>query len=295
MTPPIFTLDCQDLATVAGEQQQQALAALESGHVVYCPNYYFSQGKTLNPQLLSETILDGKHKNISFDARQAKLGGFDRNNQQLPAILTPFMQAFVTFAQQAVVNLFPDYQSALRLGRTSYRPAEIKGRVQSRRKDDTRLHVDAFAASPVYGQRILRVFCNINPHNQARVWHLGEPFAQVLQRFAPRIKPYNLNKARLLHWIRATKSLRSAYDHYQLQLHDQMKLDDNYQQQVIKHRVDFPAYSTWFVFTDQASHAALGGQYLLEQTFYLPVEAMANPGLSPLKQWQQLKNMAKLT
>lgn len=70
-----------------------------------------------------------------------------------------------------------------------------------------------------------------------------------------------------------------------LALHDQMKLHDTYQANLKKTRFDFPAYSTWVVFTDQVSHAALGRQYLLEQTFYLPVSGMQNPNTSP---WQHM-------
>ena len=47
--------------------------------------------------------------------------------------------------------------------RASFRPAEIAGRQTSWRKDDTRLHIDSFPASPVQGRRILRVFSNVNP------------------------------------------------------------------------------------------------------------------------------------
>ena len=139
------------------------------------------------------------------------------------------------------------------------------------------------------GLRILRVFCNINPHGEPRVWHLGEPFDRVIQRFAKQIPDYRASVAKLLKLIKVTKTLRSAYDHYQLQLHDRMKLDDNYQQKVEKKLINFAAQSTWLVFTDQVSHAALSGKFLLEQTFYLPVSAMASPNLSPLNYWQQEK------
>src|SRR2546429_2712052 len=37
----------------------------------------------------------------------------------------------------------------------------------------------------------------------------------------------------------------------------------------------FPVGSTWMAFTDQVSHAAMAGQHLLEQTFYLPLTSMA--------------------
>ncbi len=185
-----------------------------------------------------------------------------------------------------VDSLFPTYTPHLLWGRTSYRPAEIKGRKTSKRKDDTRVHVDSFAATPVNGLRILRVFCNINPNEEPRIWHLGEPFSKVLTTFSSRIPPYNLTRAKLLKLVKATKTLRSPYDHYMLKLHDTMKLDDDYQQTLNKYRFDFPSQSTWLVFTDQVSHAALSGQFLLEQTFYLPVEAMQKPELSPLKQWE---------
>lgn len=52
-----------------------------------------------------------------------------------------------------------------------------------------------------------------------------------------------------------------------LKLHDRMKADQRYQQTVLQTAFDFPAGLTWLVFTDQVSHAAMAGQYQLEQTF----------------------------
>jgi hypothetical protein len=118
-------------------------------------------------------------------------------------------------------------------------------------------------------------------YGEPRVWHVGEPFFDVLTKFSADIPAYNAIKAKLLKLIKATKTLRSPYDHYMLHLHDRMKLDDHYQQTLPKHRIDFPAQSSWVVFTDHVSHAALSGQFLLEQTFYLPVNGMLNAELSP--------------
>jgi hypothetical protein len=200
------------------------------------------------------------------------------------------MLRYALFAHKLLVHSLPHYEKHLIWGRTSYRPAQIKGRSTSKRKDDTRLHVDSFPASPVHGNRILRVFCNINPQGEPRVWHLGEPFSEVLSQFSPRIPTYSGFYARLLHYLKLTKTLRSPYDHYMLQTHDRMKLDDQYQANVDKTRFEFPAQSSWIVFTDQVSHAALSGQFLLEQTFYLPVKGMLNPETSPLAQWQEEKS-----
>ena len=87
-------------------------------------------------------------------------------------------------------------------------------------------------------------------------------------------------------WLRVlhvTKSRRSRYDALMLQLHDRMKADTAYQAEAPQAPIDFPPGSTWMAFTDQVSHAATRGQYQLEQTFLLPVEAMIDERRSPLR------------
>lgn len=289
MDTTCYTLTMDNLDVLEPAQKKSALTALESGKVIYFPHYFFSTPSIDEHGLLSETILDGKHKNISYDYRTGRVGGYQKhpNDPLLAVKLKSFMHEYAWYAKQLIDTVLPQYSEQLQWGRTSYRPAEINGRASSKRKDDTRVHVDSFAATPVNGLRILRVFCNINPHGSPRVWDLGEPFSKVIQRFLPSIPTYNPKLARLLQLIKVTKTKRSAYDHYQLHLHDAMKLDDDYQNTLKKERINFKAQSTWIVFTDHVSHAALGGQYLLEQTFYLPVEAMTTPELSPLKYWER--------
>lgn len=266
--------------------QQDSINLLEEGKVLFFPEYYFSD---VDSALMSETILDGSRKNISYDSQRKTLSAYKKGMDGLDRKLAQMMQGYADFSHQLIQAALPSYIPHLQWGRTSFRPAQISGRASSKRKDDTRLHVDSFSASPVHGLRILRVFCNINPYNEPRVWNLGEPFLEVLERFAPQIASYSNFKARVLKLVKTTKTLRSAYDHYMLHLHDTMKRDDVYQAQVKKMQVDFPAQSSWIVFTDHVSHAALSGQHLLEQTFYLPVDKMANPECSPLRQWQKIR------
>ncbi len=73
-----------------------------------------------------------------------------------------------------------------------------------------------------------------------------------------------------------------------LHLHDKMKADLRYQVEVPQQEIHFPPGSSWITQTDQVSHAAMSGQYLLEQTFYLPVDAMKNPEHSPLRVLEKL-------
>lgn len=283
----LHTISKTNLDELETTDKENAIEALENGQVVYFSHYAFSLSD-IEQQLLDTSMLTPKRKNISYHFEKNLLTGC-REGYPLKSLLQQMMHRYALFTQQLVQTLLPVYNKDLIWGRTSYRPAQISGRVSSKRKDDTRLHVDAFPSTPVHGQRIFRIFCNIHPQGEPRVWHLGEPFSEVTQAFACKLPRYSPLRAKLLHKIGATRTKRSAYDHYMLHLHDQMKLNDTYQQNIHKHRMDFPSQTTWLVFTDQVSHAALSGQFLLEQTFYLPVAAMQTPDLSPFQQWQRLE------
>jgi len=261
--------------------QQTAITQLETGSILFFPELAFELTSD-EQSLLSPEFSNNKAKNISYDCKNNSLRGIECDSITQKKI-TDMMSRFNQYAFGLIEHLLPSYISQLQIARTSYRPVEIAGRQSpSYKKDDTRLHVDAFPSNPVQGRRILRVFSNINLHGQARVWNAGEPFEKVAEHFLPQIKkPFICGH--LLKALHVTKSLRTPYDHIMLQMHDRMKADVNYQQQVEKTQIQFPANSTWIVQTDCVSHAALSGQYVLEQTFYLPVSAMADEGLSPLR------------
>ena len=185
-------------------------------------------------------------------------------------------------AQALVRGLLPHYAPHLRLAPTSFRPTEVETRAQSWRADDRRLHVDAFPSRPNYGERILRVFANINPHGAPRVWRVGEPFEDVARRFLPKARPYSRLQAKLLNSLHVTKSLRSEYDHLMIQLHDGMKSDLRYQEEAPQVTMPFAAGSAWVCFSDQTPHAVMAGQFMLEQTLHLPAERQYNASSSPL-------------
>jgi hypothetical protein len=151
------------------------------------------------------------------------------------------------------------------------------------RKDDTRLHVDAFPSRPTLGERILRVFTNLSPSGEARVWRIGERFEELVRRQAPRFSEPAPGSAFMLKALGITKSRRSEYDHYMLQLHDTMKADLDFQRDSPQLTFAFPAGSSWVCFPDQTPHAAMSGQFMCEQTLYLPVAALHDPESAPLK------------
>lgn len=260
----------------------QCLFDLEHGHVLYFPKLAFTLTQE-QCRLLSPVVLEKGRKNISFDIRTHRLLGFNPSTTDQIA-LEAVMKRFVQHTQTLVTALFPSYKSAIEIGRTSFRPANISTRYSSYRKDDTRLHVDAFVSTPTAGKRILRVFSNVNQDGVTRDWRIGEPFDKVIKQFVHRLRPPLPGERALLHRLGLTKTKRTLYDHYMLGLHNKMKADTNYQTNASQEAFAFPANTSWIVFTDQVSHAAMSGQHLLEQTFYLPVSAQRFPAQSPLKQ-----------
>jgi hypothetical protein len=188
--------------------------------------------------------------------------------------------------------MFPSYAPSLETARTSYRPAEIAGRKYTPTKDDTRLHVDAFPARPVHGRRIMRLFSNINPGGAPRVWKVGEPFPDMAQKMLPQVKRPFPMKPFLLAATGVTRGVRSRYDDLMLGLHHAAKFDETYQRTSPQTEVHFPAGTTWMCFTDQVMHAALSGQFVLEQTFHLDAEAMTITGSAPLRVLEKLEGRA---
>jgi len=176
----------------------------------------------------------------------------------------------------------PRYGEHLRRGATSFRPAVVQNRVQSWRADDRRMHVDAFPSRPNYGERLLRVFTNVNLEGEPRVWRVGEPFEDVARRFLPKVKPYSAWQAKVLNALHVTKSLRSEYDHIMLQLHDAMKSDLDYQKNAPQVTFNFPPGCAWVCFSDQASHAVMAGQYMMEHTLQLSPMHQYDKDASPL-------------
>jgi hypothetical protein len=266
--------------------QRQAVDALESGRVIVLPRLPF-QVTAEEAFLLAPTTMGSERKNISLDPTSGKLGNVALQGEQAVR-LTAMLQRFGDQATQLLTDLLPGYAPLLERARTSFRPAEIAGRSYSTRHDDRLLHVDAFPSRPMRGRRILRLFSNIAPDGAVRAWRVGEPFADFAQRFLPQAQPGAPASAWLLERFGLTKGRRSAYDQIMLRLHDRGKQDTAYQTKGPKADVTFAAGTTWLCFTDQVLHAALAGHCALEQTFHLPLAALAFPERSPLRVLESL-------
>ncbi|HUI74267.1 MAG TPA: Kdo hydroxylase family protein [Candidatus Acidoferrum sp.] len=229
------------------------------------------------------------HKNIAYRPAQDRVTGLGKSVgpdfDRLRSILRGYSQRSSAFLGE----LLPQYCGHWKLDYASFRPLEERGRPARLRARNDLPHVDAFPTRPTNGDRILRLFTNLNPL-QSRVWITSQTFEALAARFAqslglPSAAPKNAFARAWRFLARAAHvpgARRSPYDEFMHRCHNAMKEDADFQQSCPKQQWEFPPDSTWIVFTDLASHAVLEGQYAMEQTFIISREAMVQPERSPL-------------
>ncbi|HEY1751278.1 MAG TPA: Kdo hydroxylase family protein [Caulobacteraceae bacterium] len=244
-------------------------------------------------ELIDKHWSDGRSKNSSYNPTTGDLDGVV-GAPEVVTDLRALMARYADWAQGLLAEFFPAYLADLEYGRTSLRRRSVQDEPPlSRRKDDRSLHLDAFTSQPVAGRRILRVFSNIDRTGASREWVIADGgFEDFASRFRHRTRRLLPGEARLLEALALTKCRRTDYDQIMLGMHDAAKRDRTYQSTAERRLVSFPGGSTWLAFTDQTPHAAVSGQCALEQTFYVPVEALAEPASSPLRILERIWGVA---
>jgi hypothetical protein len=275
---------------------------LEAGGILYFPAFPFDLPASDRTSLLAKKQTGLRyHKNMSFRPRTGEVRGFTPTSPEEGAELRRIMANFSGQAVSFVNRFLSPYAGRYSLDYASYRPIEEAGRDLSFHKRNDLLHVDAFPSRPTAGNRILRVFANINP-TRARSWVVGEGFDSLAARYA--------EIAGLETIIRQNKSLtrkawrgagsvirlltrnspRTAYDAFMLHFHDWLKENADYQANGQKTAIDFPPGSAWIVYTDYVPHAVMTGQFALEQTFIIHRDGMVAPERAPIRILERLSS-----
>ena len=185
-----------DLRDLSASRRAVLLACVEDGGVLVLPALPLDMAKFAG--LLDPKWADPRSKNISVDAASGRVGGLLGDEAVQQGVRT-LVGDFQRNARLLIDALAPGYAREMRTAAASLRLQRVEGRPASWRKDDSRLHIDAFPSRPNQGERILRVFRNINPAGEARVWRVGEPFGAVAARFKPKVPAYSRWKAQWLH------------------------------------------------------------------------------------------------
>jgi hypothetical protein len=234
------------------------------------------------------------HKNIAYRPGQDRLTGYARTDaakvEKLRATLRHYSQRVIRFATECLSSYAPRW----RVDFASFRPQQEQGRQLRQRARNDLLHVDSFPTRPSNGDRILRVFTNINPR-EPRIWLTSDTFEGLAARFAgagmPLPKVLSKPRKALMRVAQAVglRSLaRSPYDHWMLRFHHFLKAQEEFQRTCPRSEWEFPPNCTWMVFTDMVSHAVLSGQFALEQTFIISKDSLVLPEKAPVRILERL-------
>jgi hypothetical protein len=263
---------------------------LEAGQILFFRDLPFelpcADREFLISQRWSELRL---HKNVSYrpaDDTLRGVGGDSVAIGRVHSILRNYSASVLGFA----ARFLAPYSGQWIVDFASFRPLEEQGRDLPLHKRNDLLHVDAFPSRPTRGGRILRIFTNLNPA-KVRVWNTTGAFEVLARQYA---HGAGLEKfasesgfARTLHGLAGKLGLRGAdrtpYDAFMLHFHDYLKGNGGFQQNFPKNRLEFPPLSTWLVFTDGVAHAAMSGQYAMEQTLLIPASALVAPEQAPYR------------
>lgn len=261
--------------------------SLESGGIIYFPQSPFQHSPEDMSFLLTQKLDESDHKNIIYMPAQNRIVGLQNAPDKAAEHLRKIMSEFMTQTQALLQSYLCPYKDGSRADYTSYRPIEEKGRKLPYLSRNELIHVDAFPLRPTKGDRILRIFENINPHSN-RVWRTSDTFDVLVQQFENHCPvPPQPDKEKpgpffpFLNTLLGIKT-QSEYDGWMQRFHNFLKENSEFQTNCRKATWEFPPDSAWIVFTDMVSHSVLSGQYALEQTYIVSQDKMLLPEKAPI-------------
>lgn len=252
--------------------------------------------------LMQQRIKGTTHKNISYNPENGALSGQLIESSAQTERLRTLLECFSQTATGWLATLLPRYAAAWQPDRASLRPEEEATRKLRLTARNDLLHFDAFPSRPTQGQRILRLYVNINPTDE-RVWMTAETFAKILERYgndvglpAPGTQSWIHRVGQgLLGLFQPTSRERTEYDEFMLRLHHFLKTNDEFQERSPRRLWHFKPGTAWLLFSDTISHAELRGQHALEHSYFVSPHTLALPDESPAAILERLAGVPVLS
>lgn len=286
----LITIDNPVLSNL--NQSKEYCRGLEEGNILFFPKICFNFPKEDIEFLLTQKQSNASNrKNIAYKPGKDIITNFEKGTSAAERLLK-VMRNYSNEVQSFLSKLVMPYAPYWKIDFASFRPFQEKGRSLRTRARNDLLHVDAFPTRPMHGNRILRFFTNINP-TEKREWITSDPFEVLLEKYGkevglPKKVDYSYKHILVRMLKKQGKSLglplilRSPYDDFMLRFHNYLKENQEFQKNCRKDPWGFPPNSCWMVYTDLVSHAALAGQYAIEQTFLIPRAGLLFPEKAPV-------------
>jgi hypothetical protein len=276
--------------------------ALERGRVIYFPECPITLPGAEDQAFLREELPRSlKRKNVSYYPDARRLSGLKADGEARERV-RGLLSAHGERVRDFLHERMPGFTRYWRVGTTSFRPLQERGRNLSAHASNELVHVDAGAYGATHGARILRFFVNLNV-TEDRVWATKGTFGELYARYgeasgvrqaaeggvaAMRPGFFDTVRTRTLRGLeRAGVPMArvldsSPYDRLMRRFHNFMKDTPAVQAAREGHQeLSFAPFSAWMVLTDGVSHACLSGQHALVDTFLIPLESCRLPEASP--------------
>ncbi len=233
--------------------------------------------------LLDQELHRGKE--IVFEPASNRLAGHRLRSTQQSEHLRNILQETQNEATRWLTDALPHY-AGLTPMRTCFHVAEEATRCLRVTARYDLLHVDALHQSG--GQRMLRVFVNLNPVD-ARVWASSETLAKILPKFGPKSGLIEAHQNRwpqrlgheMLRLFRTDRTVLDPHDEFMLAFARYLKHSDEFQDKAPRKIWRFQPGQAWAAFTDSLAHADLRGRWVLDHLFLIPPDRCVRPELSP--------------
>lgn len=293
-------VDSTTLPKDPAERGREACRVLEEGNILLFSRTPFELSARDREFLLRQRQTGaGYHKNIAYRPESDRVTGVARQQAEDAREMRRVLRGYSRVAVDFLSRFLLPYSGKWRLDYASFRPQEEAERKLSRHARNDLLHVDSFPTRPTRGDRIFRLFTNINP-SKPRVWRVGETFPELADRFA--VSSGLLPDVARGRAVRSVLSLlasagvpvrmRPPYDEFMHRFHNYLKENDAYQKTARAQILSFAPGATWMVFTDMVAHSVLSGQYALEQTFLISRETLTLPERAPVAVLERLAGRA---
>jgi len=300
----IVTLDFQNLDLSCSEE---LCRLLENGEILYFPRSPLQlPDKDIDFLLAQRQVKSGYRKNIAYKPNRNTISGLAGRSPEISQRMFKVMSNFTASVTDLLQQLLSPYVPTWKIDYASFRPRQEQGRQVKFKARNDLLHIDSFPTRPTYGNRILRFFININPH-QSRNWVTAKSFEYLLETYigTPEMPLPSGHEVLFTKWKRQLcrwakdfgfpVAAPSRYDEFMLCLHDYLKSNQTFQETEAQQKIEFPPNSSWMVFTDFVPHAALSGQFALEQTFLIDHNSMLQPEKAPLRLLEKTSGISLLS